>query len=93
MQRPPHHDFQKIMETHIEHEPWFGLEQENTLLGLDNYPYAWPLCGFPRPKGFTIAVLAPARSYIVILLICITRHVLYDGVKTSETYGELMPAQ
>lgn len=30
------------MQAHAETEPWFGLEQEYTLLDLNDRPYGWP---------------------------------------------------
>jgi glutamine synthetase len=37
------------MKTYADEEPWFGLEQEYTLLGADDRPYGWPTGGFPAP--------------------------------------------
>lgn len=43
------HDCAKVMDACAKHEPWFGLEQEYTLIGNDGRPFGWPTGGFPAP--------------------------------------------
>lgn len=35
------HETAKLMEAHAVHVPWFGLEQEYTLLDFNDRPYGW----------------------------------------------------
>lgn len=45
------HEAAKLMEKHAGHKPWFGLEQEYTLLDIADRPFGWVSIPLPVPSA------------------------------------------
>lgn len=87
------HRTQKLMETHKAQKPWFGLEQEYTLLDSFDRPYGWPVGGFPGPQGPYYCGVGSGKVYCRDIVEAHYKACLYAGIKISGTNAEVMPAQ
>jgi len=86
-----------IFDACLEEKPWYGIEQEYTLLTsrdkFNTHPYGWPSSGYPGPQGPYYCSVGGNVCFGRAIADAHYKACLYAGINISGTNAEVMPGQ
>jgi glutamine synthetase len=91
------HFAKNIFDANKNEEPWFGIEQEYTILKSQNkfekHPYGWPKQGYPSNQGPYYCSVGGNVCFGRAIADAHYKTCLQAGIKISGTNSEVMPGQ
>jgi len=85
-------DLKKLSDSLESHEPWFGLEQEYTIVD-DDRPLGFPPGGYPAPQGIYYCSAGGDRAFGRAIADAHLQACIDAGLSVTGTNAEVMPGQ
>lgn len=91
------HFAKKVFDEALDEEPWYGIEQEYSLLGTKNrftiWPLGWPSSGYPGQQGPYYCSVGANVCFGRAIADDHYKACLFAGITISGTNAEVMPGQ